>query len=104
VSLVFSPDGLGFYILYLYHIFKKVVLVGSCCCACGGAGDGVGVTTGTGEAAASTTLSTGGGGGGGGSGPAGTGEKPLKTETAKSSSIIKVPHKKSITLYSGIQN
>jgi hypothetical protein len=26
-SLVFSPDGLGFYILYLYHIFKKMVLV-----------------------------------------------------------------------------
>jgi len=25
-SLVFSPDGLGFYILYLYHIFKKMVL------------------------------------------------------------------------------
>jgi len=25
--LVFSPDGLGFYILYLYHIFKKMVLV-----------------------------------------------------------------------------
>jgi len=24
--LVFSPDGLGFYILYLYHIFKKMVL------------------------------------------------------------------------------
>jgi hypothetical protein len=27
VSLVFSPDGLGFYILYLYHIFKKMVLL-----------------------------------------------------------------------------
>jgi hypothetical protein len=27
ISLVFSPDGLGFYILYLYHIFKKMVLV-----------------------------------------------------------------------------
>jgi flagellar motility protein MotE (MotC chaperone) len=27
VSLVFSPDGLGFYILYLYHIFKKMVSV-----------------------------------------------------------------------------
>jgi len=25
-SLVFLPDGLGFYILYLYHIFKKMVL------------------------------------------------------------------------------
>jgi hypothetical protein len=24
--LVLSPDGLGFYILYLYHIFKKMVL------------------------------------------------------------------------------
>ncbi|MEG4115755.1 MULTISPECIES: glutathione S-transferase C-terminal domain-containing protein, partial [unclassified Microcoleus] len=24
-SFVFSPDGLGFYILYLYHIFKKMV-------------------------------------------------------------------------------
>jgi hypothetical protein len=24
--LVFSPDSLGFYILYLYHIFKKMVL------------------------------------------------------------------------------
>jgi hypothetical protein len=23
--MVFSPDGLGFYILYLYHIFKKMV-------------------------------------------------------------------------------
>ena len=27
ISLVFSSDGLGFYILYLYHIFKKMVLV-----------------------------------------------------------------------------
>jgi hypothetical protein len=27
--LVFSPDGLGFYILYLYHIFKKMVLEGN---------------------------------------------------------------------------
>jgi hypothetical protein len=36
--LVFSPDGLGFYILYLYHIFKKMVLGFAATCNIGGSG------------------------------------------------------------------
>jgi hypothetical protein len=70
-------------------------------------GEGVGVTTGAGEPATETTLSSGGGSGGGGSGnepTPGIGDELLKTATAKTKSIIQVTHKKSINLYSGIQD
>jgi len=49
-----------------------------------------------------TTLSISGGGGGSGGGDSQKDE--LATDAIKTNSIIKIPHKKSINLYSGIQD